>query len=85
MKDEHSKRKTALARMIADTHEQELNCAECLQLGAEYAERIVSGAPRGDLEEKVEIHLKLCPECREELLALKKAIQALGSGESGSF
>ena len=65
-----------LARMVADTHEHELNCSECLKYAAEFAERQLAGLPLDQALKKVEQHLTICPECREELLALKKILEA---------
>jgi hypothetical protein len=64
-----------LARQVGDTHEHELNCSECLNFAAEFAERQLAGLPLNEALKKVEQHLILCPECREELLALKKILE----------
>jgi predicted anti-sigma-YlaC factor YlaD len=38
----------------------------------------LAGLPLNEALTRVEEHLAVCPECREELLALKKILQANG-------
>jgi uncharacterized CHY-type Zn-finger protein len=71
--------KQQLAGLIASvgaTREQELNCAECQHFVAEFAERQLADLPLDEALARVEQHLVICPECREELLALKKILEA---------
>jgi hypothetical protein len=69
---------TGLVHLVGATDEHELNCNECLALAAEFAERELAGLPLDEALARVEQHLEVCPECREELLALKKILQAQG-------
>ena len=64
-----------IVRMVAQTRERELNCSECQNLVGEFAERQLAGLALDEALERVEHHLSLCPECREELLALEKILR----------
>lgn len=65
-----------LAAVVGATREREINCAECGNFAAEFAERQLAGLPLDEALKRVEQHLEICPECREELLALKKILEA---------
>jgi hypothetical protein len=60
--------------MLEVTREQELDCGECQNCAAEFAERQLAGLPLDEALARVEHHIQLCPECREELLALKRIL-----------
>ena len=63
-------------QMITATREHEINCSECAALAAEFAERQLAGLEIDAALSKVEQHLQICPECREELAALKRILEA---------
>ena len=63
----------ALARMIAETCDLELTCDELLDRVARYVETLKKRETPDDTLALVEKHLRLCPECREELIALLRA------------
>jgi hypothetical protein len=65
-----------LLSLVGATRERELNCGECQEFAAEFAERQLAGLELTSALKKVEQHLEVCPECREELLALKKVLEA---------
>jgi hypothetical protein len=67
-----------LVASVRATHDQELNCQECQNFSAEFAERQLAGLPLDEALARVEQHLTICPECREELLALKKILEKNG-------
>ncbi len=70
--------KEQLADLVASvnaTRDQELNCQECQNFAAEFAERQLAGLPLDEALARVEQHLTICPECREELFALKKILE----------
>jgi uncharacterized protein with PIN domain len=69
---------TGLLGLVDATRDQELTCRECQDYAAEFAERQLAGAELDSTLKKVEQHLEVCPECREELLALKKVLEAGG-------
>ena len=71
---------SGLVAMVGATREQEFNCAECGSFAAEFAERQLAGLPLDDALMRVAQHLEVCPECREELLAL---IAILEAGRAG--
>ena len=65
-----------LAKLVGLTHDHEFDCAECLQHVGEFAEHQLAGRSNDETLAKVEQHLALCPECKEEWLALKKILEA---------
>jgi hypothetical protein len=65
-----------IVKMLGLTTDRELDCSECLQHVSEFAECQLAGKPLGEVITKVEQHLALCPECREEYLALIKILKA---------
>ncbi len=70
-----------LAGLVASvnaTRDRELNCQECRNFAAEFAERQLAGLPLDEALARVEQHLTICPECNEELLALKRILETNG-------
>ena len=70
----NNKQIKGLAHLIGLTREQEMNCNECLDRVAEFAECELTGKPIPDALEAVSHHLSLCTECREEYEALFSAL-----------
>lgn len=64
----------ALLRMTTDTRPEEITCDEWLHLVGRYAELAAAGEPIPPELQPVAEHLRLCPECTEELEALKTAL-----------
>lgn len=64
-----------LVRAIEQTRDHEFNCSECQSFVGEFAERQLAGLPLDEVLARVEHHLSLCPECREEFLALEKVLR----------
>jgi hypothetical protein len=67
----------ALVRAIGLTREQEIDCSECLDRVAEFAERELAGKPVPDALEAVRHHLVRCGECRDEYEALLAALKGM--------
>ncbi len=65
----------SIVKMLGLTSDREFNCSECLQHVGEFAECQLANQPLGDVVAKVEQHLALCPECREEYEALMKILR----------
>ena len=65
-----------IVKMLGLTTEREFDCGECLQHVSEFAEAQLAARPVGEVIAKVEQHLALCPECREEYEALRKILAA---------
>lgn len=63
-------------RTIGDTREHEYDCSECRQHVGEFAEKMLAGLPVDEALSPVEHHLALCPECREEFVALEQILRA---------
>lgn len=70
-----------LVRALSLTRDQEINCSECLDLVAEYAERELAGRPIPGALEAVRHHLTRCGECRDEFEALLIALQRVQEEE----
>jgi len=66
----------SIVKMLGLTTDREFNCSECLQHVSEFAEYQLANKPVGEVIAKVEQHLALCPECREEYEALIKILKA---------
>ncbi|MEM6798956.1 MAG: hypothetical protein AAF589_05530 [Planctomycetota bacterium] len=69
-----------LMQVLELTEDEELTCDECLPRLAELVEQELAGKEPGDAMRLVEAHLAICPECVEELDALREAIRALADG-----
>lgn len=57
-----------LARSVAETAEEEIDCEEMLSRAAAFLEAVTGG--QSDLPESLRVvaqHLKVCAECREEM------------------
>jgi hypothetical protein len=59
-----------LARAVADTAPEELNCDAVLELVGGYLETVERGEDLDCELRMVRQHLAVCPECREEFDAL---------------
>jgi uncharacterized protein with PIN domain len=66
----------SIVKMLGLTTAREFNCSECLQNVSEFAECQLVNKPVGEVIAKVEQHLALCPECREEYEALMKILKS---------
>ena len=65
-----------LLKKLALTKAQEISCDDVHAVLAEFAEKKQQGEPIAHLMPKVQQHLELCPDCREEYEALLLAIEA---------
>lgn len=66
-----------LALLMGRTRDHEMNCNECLQHVGEFVEFELAGKPIPLALEKVEHHLSICRECREEYQMLRDALRHL--------
>jgi len=72
-----------LMRLVADTHEDEIPCDDCLAGMAAFAERELAGVEIPEALRRTEAHLQTCPECAEEyalLAAVLRGEQAQARG-----
>ena len=65
----------ALVRAVEQTYEHEFNCPQCQSHLDEFTERRLAGLPLDDILARVEHHLALCQDCREEFAALEKILR----------
>lgn len=63
--------------LIGLTRNEEINCDECLDLVAEFAEQELAGRSVPEGLEAVRRHISICTECREEYEALGRALAGL--------
>ncbi len=61
--------------MVGLTRDREFDCSECLQHVGQFAEHQLAGLPLNEALISVGHRLTLCPECREDYLALKKILR----------
>jgi uncharacterized protein with PIN domain len=59
-----------LVRLLGMTQDDEINCNECLDKVAEFAERQLAGQAIPEAFKAVQHHLAFCAECSEEYEAL---------------
>lgn len=64
-----------LMRLVGLTRDDEINCEQCLALVAEFAEFELAGKSAAEGLKALEHHLSVCAECREEYLALLRALE----------
>lgn len=62
-----------LARLVGDTADAEIDCAEMLNLVSSFLQKRQAGEALPERLRAVGQHLKICPECREEFDALIRA------------
>ena len=67
-----------LMRLVGLTEDEEINCDQCLNFVAEFAERELAGKSISDGMKAVEQHLAVCSECCDEYKALRQALEKLG-------
>ncbi len=62
-----------LARLAGATADHEIDCADVLDRVAAFLKALTERAEMGDNLRQVAQHMTVCPECREELVALIRA------------
>jgi hypothetical protein len=67
-----------LLQTLVLTHDEELNCDECFEFMAEFAENHLSGRSVPEALTAIENHLLICGDCAEEFGILKASITDLG-------
>jgi hypothetical protein len=65
-----------MVTQLARTRAQELSCDEVYELLDVFAEHVRRGEDAAALLPLVHHHLEMCPDCREELTALLRSIEA---------
>lgn len=63
-----------LLRLVSLTADREVDCDECLNLVAEFAEHNLTGKSLPEGLAVVEQHLAVCAECRAEYEALRRVL-----------
>lgn len=72
-----------LLRLVGLTRTDEINCEECLDAVAEFAEQKLAGKTVSGSLEAIEHHLSVCQECREEYEALRSTLGNMEGGDDG--
>lgn len=65
-----------MVRMIANTRDKEIGCADCYAQLDLFVDQLLDGKHPEDAMPLVEHHLQMCGDCREEFQALLDALQA---------
>jgi hypothetical protein len=65
-----------LIQMVEKTQEIELPCDDVYQILDQYTELVYQGENAQELMPLVELHIEICPDCREEFEALLRILQA---------
>ncbi len=73
-----------LLERVRATRERELDCGECLEQLAPFAERELAGLAIPAALEAVKHHLDTCGDCREEYESLLAALRVLENDSRGS-
>ncbi len=60
---------------VANTSNQEISCQTCEDQISQFAEAQLSGKEITAALKAIEEHLKICPECTEELQFIKRALE----------
>jgi len=66
-----------LMGLIGITQDEELDCNQCLDVVAEFAECQLTGVPIPTALRAVQHHLDICAECREEYLSLMRLLDTM--------
>jgi hypothetical protein len=64
-----------LVQAVEQTHEHEFNCPQCQSHLDEFTERRLARLPLDEILARVEHHLAICPDCREEFAALERILR----------
>ncbi len=71
-----NKRLEGLLRLVSLTKDSEINCEQCLEHVAEFAEQQLVGKTVTEGLQAIEHHLSVCSECKEEYEALKATLES---------
>ncbi len=67
---------TKLMREVERTQEVEVSCDDVHRLLDQFAEAVQRGEDAARLMPLIQLHLDLCPDCREEFEALLRVLRA---------
>lgn len=70
-----------LLQVLGQTRDDEMTCDDCLPYLAVLVEHELAGKPSHEALKRVEDHLAICPECVEELGAIRAAIESLEAAD----
>ncbi len=62
-----------LARLVNETAEEEIDCDQFLEIVAVFLNRVARNLDPTAACEALKQHVRVCPECKEELLAIAQA------------
>jgi len=74
MKISNEQIKTLLG-FVAKTSDDEVSCQTCEDQISQFAESELAGKEIPDALKVIEEHLKICPECTEELALIRRALE----------
>lgn len=62
-----------LARLVKETADEEIDCDQFLEIVAIFLNRVAKGLDPTAACRGLKQHVRVCPECKEELLAIAQA------------
>ena len=65
-----------LLRFVAKTGDSEISCQTCEDQIAQFAETRLTGKEIPEALKAIEEHLRICPECSEELDFIRRALES---------
>lgn len=73
-----------LLGQLADTQDEEISCAECLDLVSQYADLELAGAAGEASLPQLQQHLRQCGVCREEYEVLRDLLRLEDAARRGA-
>lgn len=70
----------ALLGLVASTQDDKIDCDNCFDHVAEFADARLAGKPLSDALKAVQTHLESCPCCADEYRALLEGLAGLDDG-----
>jgi uncharacterized protein with PIN domain len=65
-----------LLGFVSKTHDDEISCQACEDQIAQFAESQLTGKEIPEALQAIEEHLRICPECSEELEFIRRALES---------
>jgi len=62
-----------LARLVKETADEEIDCDRFLEIVAVFLNRVANKLDPTEACQALKQHVRVCPECKEELLAIAQA------------
>jgi hypothetical protein len=70
-----------LMQLVAETSPDKLDCTDCLDHLAEFAETHLADRPLSDALSEVQTHMQNCPCCEHEFQSFLEALKGMSDSE----